>query len=119
MSLNSAESLLLLNMKCSKCRAIKAWFEEKGIAAEERHYLDDPLDVEELRELHALLGLPIREWMRSSESAYAESGLSAASTDEELLAAIAAHPILLQRPIYIRAGKAAVGRPLENITALV
>lgn len=82
-------------------------------------YLKNPPTVEQLQALHAMLGGPVRDMIRDNEAVYAELGLSDASlSDAALLAAVAAHPILLQRPIVVRDGRAVIGRPLEAVNTL-
>jgi len=82
-------------------------------------YLKQPPTVEQLKALHAMLGGPLRDMIRTGETEYAELGLDAASvTDNQLCEAIVRHPILLQQPIVVRNGRAAIGRPTENIEAL-
>ncbi len=116
---NETELMLLHNPRCSKSRAAKAWLEEKGAAFTERLYLEDPLTRDELGDLGTRLGKPVGEWMRKNESAFAEAGLSNSSTDAELCEAMESQPILMERPILISGGRAAVGRPLENFEGLV
>ena len=111
--------VLLHNPRCSKSRAARALLEERGVDFEERRYLEEPLSREELLELRERLGRPVREWVRKGEAAYAEAGLSASADEPALLDAIAAHPILLERPIAIRAGRAIVGRPPEQVLDLL
>jgi arsenate reductase (glutaredoxin) len=118
-SLSDSQPLLLHNPNCSKSRAARCWLEENNITFNERLYLDDPLDLEELQELHGYLGEHAREWVRSGESAYREAGLTANSSNEEHLVVMASSPILLERPIFINEGRAAIGRPLARITELV
>jgi arsenate reductase len=82
-------------------------------------YLREPLTVAQLKDLHRMLGRPVRDMLRNTESEYKELGLANPElTDEQLLQAIAKHPILLQRPIVVRNGKAVIGRPPENVEAL-
>lgn len=119
MSLTDSQPLLLHNPKCSKSRAAQAWLEQNGIAHSVRLYLEEPLDKAELAELRELLGQPLREWVRSGQDEYKTAGLSANSSDAEHFAALAAAPILLERPIFIHAGRAVIGRPLERIVELV
>lgn len=113
------EILLLHNPRCSKSRALRALLEERGVAFEERRYLEDPLDRDELAELHGRLGRPVLEWTRSGEPAFGEAGLEARASDEELLDALAAHPILLERPVLVRGRHAVVGRPPEKALELL
>jgi len=110
---------LLHNPRCSKSRAAKALLEERGVRFHERRYLDEPLSRGELEALHARLGRSPREWIRSKEADYAAAGLNAASSDAQLLDAIAAHPALLERPILVDSARAALGRPPESILAIL
>ncbi len=111
--------VLLHNPRCSKSRATKALLEERGARFEERLYLEAPLDRGELDDLGARLGKPVREWLRGKEDAYAEAGLDADSSDDAVLDAMAEHPILMERPILIRGPKAVIGRPPEDVLALL
>jgi arsenate reductase len=114
-----AETLLLHNPRCSKSRAARALLEERGVAFRERRYLDEPLTLAELRDLAGRLAAQPRRWVRAGESAYAEAGLTDASSDDTVLRAVAAHPILLERPILVRGGRAVVGRPPERVLELL
>ena len=107
------------NPRCSKSRATLALLEARGVDVRVVHYLDTPLDVAGLRALAEKLDKPVREWIRTGESAYAEAGLSAESHDDALLEAMAAHPILMERPILVAGKRAAIGRPPENVLALL
>jgi len=111
--------LLLHNPRCSKSRAALALLEEKGVAFRIRPYLEEPLGRDELEELRRRLGRPVREWLRRGEAAFAESGVSADAGDETLLDLLASNPILMERPILVVAGRAVVGRPPENVLALL
>ena len=118
--LSSDETLVLLhNPRCSKSRAAKGLLEDRGIAFEERLYLEDALSRAELGELAQRLGRPAGEWVRGGEGAYAESGLGPGSDEGALLDAMAAHPILIERPILVRGARAVVGRPPENVLELL
>lgn len=111
--------LLLSNARCSKSRATQALLTGRGVAFAERSYLDDPLDLEELRELGRRLGLAPGDWIRTREAPYSELGLGAHSSDDELLAALAQHPILLERPILVGRRTARIGRPPERVLELL
>ncbi len=89
------------------------------MAATEVRYLDEPPSVEDLRRLMALLGIDDpRAMMRTGEPLYGELHLADAAPDE-LLAAVAAHPILLERPIFVVGDRAVIGRPPERVMELL
>ena len=111
--------LLLHNPRCSTSRAAKALLDERGASFSVRLYLEDPLSRDELADLCARLGRPVREWIRRSEPAFAAGGLSAESGEDALLDAIASHPELLERPILVRAARAVLGRPPERVLDLL
>ena len=116
----SDEQLVLLhNPRCSKSRATIALLEERGAKFQLREYLSDPLSRDELTSLAQRLGRPPRQWVRNKETTFSEAGLSGDSSDDELLDAVAAHPILMERPILVRGQRAAVGRPPEDVVALL
>ena len=116
----SGDRLVLLhNPRCSKSRAAHALLEERGVAFEERRYLEEPLSRAELEELSRRLGRPPGEWVRRGEDAYTEAGLDASSEASALLDAMAAHPILMERPIAVHADRAVVGRPPESVLELL
>lgn len=120
MTLPSDDSLVLLhNPACSKSRAARALLEQRGVACRERRYLDEPLSRAELEDLRDRLGRPASEWVRRKEAAFARAGLSEASGEDALLDAMAANPVLIERPILIRGKRAVVGRPPEAVLALL
>jgi arsenate reductase (glutaredoxin) len=109
------------NPRCSKSRAACELVAQghAGETVEVIEYLKQPLGVDQLKALRALLGVPLREMVRTGETEYTDLNLGAEHvTDEALYEAIAKHPILLQRPIVVRDGRAVIGRPTENIEAL-
>ncbi|NIE69161.1 arsenate reductase (glutaredoxin) [Burkholderia sp. Ax-1719] len=110
------------NPRCSKSRATCELLASANAAnepVEVVEYLKTPLTVQQLTSLHALLGGPLRDMMRTNETEYTELALSEEGvTDAQLYEAIAKHPILLQRPIVVRNGRAVIGRPPENVAAL-
>ena len=111
------------NPRCSKsrgaCELIGDVYNPSNEPVEIVEYLHSPLTVAQLKELNRMLGCPVREMIRASESIYKELGLADTSlSDGQLYEAIAAHPILLQRPIVVRDGRAVIGRPPENVKAL-
>ena len=113
------EILLLHNPKCSKSRATLALLEERGVAFETRLYLEAPLDESELAELGRRLGRSPLEYTRTKQAEFAEAGLSSDSDDAAVLAAMARTPILMERPVVVRGERAAIGRPPEDVLALL
>ncbi|MDX1649129.1 MAG: arsenate reductase (glutaredoxin) [Myxococcota bacterium] len=117
---DSGDRLVLLhNPRCSKSRAARALLEERGAAFRERRYLEEPLDRGELAELRRRLGRPVLEWTRTGEAAWKEAGLDRDADEEALLEALAAHPVLMERPILVRGRRAVVGRPPETVLELL
>ena len=116
-----SEYTLYHNPRCSKSRAALALLQERGIEADIVQYLNDAPDLAALQSLFAKLGLEsARGMMRVKDDLYKELGLDKPELDNDaLLAAVAAHPALLERPILATRTRAAVGRPLENIEALL
>lgn len=108
------------NPRCSKSRATLALLEERGIRPEIRLYLENPPDAAELKSILALLDRSPRELIRKGEAEYREQGLSDPSlSDDELIAAMVASPRLIERPVVLSNGKAAVGRPPESVLEIL
>lgn len=113
------EVTLWHNPRCSKSRAALKFLEEAGHQVTVRRYLDTPPTGDEIRSVHTQLGGTVRDMMRVKEAAFATAGLHRDSPDADLVAAMAAHPILIERPIALAQGKAALGRPPEAVLAIV
>ncbi len=110
---------MYFNPKCSKCRTADGILQEAGVEAELVRYLDTPPTRAELTGLMTMLGIDDpRQMMRTGETEYQELGLAAAGPDQ-LLDAIVAHPILLERPIFVRGGRAVIARPPERVNELL
>lgn len=104
------------NPRCSKSRATLALLEERGLEPDIRLYLEEPPDAAELGKLLRKLGRSPRELLRKGEAEYRELGLADPDLDDAtLIAAMASHPKLIERPIVIAGRKAAVGRPPEAV----
>lgn len=106
------------NPRCSKSRAALELLRTKGVSVRLIDYLKSPPDISELKSLAKMLG-GAHAIVRDNEAAYRDAGLDASASDDQLLHAIAEHPILLQRPILVHDGRAAIGRPPEAILALL
>jgi len=107
------------NPRCSKSRNALALLEEQGVEAEVIKYLEVPPSKTELKALLKMLGLSARELMRTKEPVYKELELKDISDEEVLIEAMIENPKLIERPIVVKDAKAAIGRPLENIVALL
>lgn len=108
------------NNRCSKSRATLALLEARGEACEVVNYLETPPSIDELTRLLDMLGITPRELMRKGEPEYAELGLDDQSLDDTtLIAAMASHPRLIERPIVVANGKAAIGRPPEAVLSIL
>ena len=108
------------NPRCSKSRQTLALIEQNGITPEQIRYLETPPDPTELQALLKKLGIRARELLRTGESEYRDLGLDDTSLSEQaLLEAMHQHPRLIQRPIVVRGERAVIGRPPENVEALL
>ena len=107
------------NPRCSKSRTTLALLEEHGVTPDVVLYLETRPDANTLTGLLAKLGLTAGQLVRRGEDAFRDCGLSKESSDEELLAAMAGQPKLIERPIVVRGKRAVLGRPPENVLALI
>lgn len=84
-----------------------------------REYTEDPLSEAEIRRVLELLGVSAADVLRKRDKAYKELGLSGEEEEDALIGHMAEHPTLLQRPIGVAGGRAALGRPPERLVELV
>jgi arsenate reductase len=116
---NGAGTQLYVNYECSKCRSALAILDEHAVEAEHVRYLEAPPTVADLRVLMTMLAIDDpRQMMRTGEAVYAELGLESATPDQ-LLEAVTAHPILLERPIFVVGDRAVIARPPERLVELL
>lgn len=101
------------NPRCSKSRQTLTLLGEKGITPTVVEYLDTPPSAAELKRILALLGIGPRDLLRRKEAR--EAGLDPALDGDALIAAMVAHPAVIERPIVVAGGKAALGRPPERV----
>lgn len=108
------------NPRCSKSRQTLALIEDAGVTPTIVKYLDDNLTVDELRDLLQKLNMKSpQELMRKGETIYKSLDLKSETNEDTLLEAMVAHPKLIERPIVVSGGKAVLGRPPENVNALL
>lgn len=113
------QSRLYHNPRCSKSRAALELLLARGIQPRIVEYLKDPLTVAELRSLTAMPGMSAGALVREGEAEYAQCGLGANSSDDDLIEAMAQHPRLIERPVFVHGGRAVIGRPPERVLELL
>ena len=106
------------NPRCSKSRATLKLLQDRGIEPQVVEYLKTPPDEPELRRILAMLGLRPRQLLRPAEAKAA--GLADPALDDDaLIRAMIEHPAVIERPIVVKDGHACIGRPPENVLALL
>ena len=105
---------------CTTCRNLAALLQERGIDFDRVDYHVEPLSEAQIRDLLAKAGIGPRDALRRREPLVAELGLQDGSrSDDELIALMARHPELLQRPIVVRGDRAVLARPVERVLDLL
>lgn len=103
------------NPRCSKSRQTLELLKEKGHEPEVIEYLKNAPERTQILQTLVKLGLSAHDLMRNGEAIYKELSLSKNMDDKELVQAMHEHPILIERPIVFANGKAAIGRPPEQV----
>ncbi len=103
------------NPRCSKSRQALALLEERGEEVTVRKYLDDAPSLTELTLTRDTLGRRAIEMMRTGEKLFKELEISETAPDDALLGMMAAHPILIERPIVFAKDQAVIARPPERV----
>jgi len=102
------------NPRCTKSRQTLELLRQRGLEPEIVEYLKTPYTAAQLKTLLGQLKLPAKALVRKKEAA--EAGVDPAKlSEDELIAAMAKHPIIVERPIVVSGGKAALGRPPEKV----
>jgi len=108
------------NPRCSKSRQTLQLLEDNGVQVEVIEYLKTPPTVEELEAILKMLDMQPRELMRTREAEYKETGMDNSNLDRDaLIAGMVNTPKLIERPIVLSNGKAAIGRPPESVLAII
>jgi len=114
-----SDTVMFHNPRCSKSRETLSLLEAQGIQPTIVRYLDTPPTAEELDRILKQLGMEPQELMRTKEDRYLELGLAKKSLSrEEAIRVMVENPILIERPIVVRGGKAVIGRPPEKVKEL-
>lgn len=107
------------NNRCSKSRNAVCLLEEKHIDAEVFEYLKTPPTVEQIKDLLGKLGIDPEALVRKGEEIYKTEYKGKELSYDQWIEAFVKHPVLIERPIVIQGDKAVIGRPIENIEALL
>jgi arsenate reductase (glutaredoxin) len=108
------------NPRCTKSRQTLQLLKDRGIEPEVIEYLKMPPSTEELTDILQKLNMEPRELMRKQEAEYMAKGLDNSALDNQsLINGMVNHPILIERPIVVANGKAAIGRPPENVLGIL
>lgn len=113
--------VIFYNPQCSKCRQTLELLKDKGIDLEVVEYLNTPPSKEELAFISKQLGKPASQLIRAKEEVFKELGLSVDDrrSDDEWFDIMLKHPVLIERPIVVYKQKVAIGRPPENVLAIL
>jgi len=106
------------NPRCNTSRKTLALLRDKGVEPEVIEYLKTPYTAAQLKALLAQMGLPAKAVVRKKEAAAAGIDVGRLSEDQ-LVAAMAKNPIIVERPIVVSGGKAALGRPPEAVLKIL
>ncbi len=108
------------NPNCGTSRKVLGMLRESGDTPRVIEYLRTPPTRAELKALLTQMGMTPRQLLRRRGTPFDELGLDdPAKTDEQLIDAILAHPILMERPVVVTAKGAAVCRPAEKVLELL
>ena len=108
------------NPRCSKSRQTLQLLEDKGHNPIIIDYLNSPPTAEHLKQILLMLDMGPRDLMRKNEAVYKESGLNNEDlSNQDLIEAMLANSILIERPIVIANNKARIGRPPESVLEIL
>ena len=115
-----SEATIYHNPGCGTSRSALALLREAGLQPTVIEYLKTPPSKERLRELVAAMAIPVRALLRAKEAPYAALKLDDPKrSDDELLDAMVAHPILIQRPIVVTPLGTRLCRPVEAVLEIL
>ena len=103
------------NPRCTKSRATLELLHSRSIEPKIVEYLKTPPTAKELKTIVSKLGIKPEELVRKGEDVYKEKFAGKTMSDAQWIQALAANPILIERPIVVRGDKAVIGRPPENV----
>ena len=98
--------------KCSTCKKAKQWLDDHGLAYEDRHIVEDNPTAEELKQWHAMSGMPLKKFFNTSGMLYRELNLNERlprMTEEEQFELLASDGMLVKRPVLVKDGTVLTG----------
>ena len=108
------------NPRCSKSRETLALVDNEQHNVAIIKYLETPPSIETIKSLITQLGFTsARQLMRTKEAIYKELNLATEQNESTLIEAMQTNPKLIERPIVVANGKAAIGRPPESVLAIL
>lgn len=108
------------NPRCSKSRETLALLQEQGLQPEVVEYLQNTPSAAELRDILTKLGILARALLRTKEDDYKTLGLdNPALSEDDIIAAMVAHPKLIERPIVVCGAQARIGRPPQQVLEIL
>ncbi len=108
------------NPRCSKSRQTLQIIKDQEVDVTVVEYLKSPPDAETLRAILNKLGIEARDLLRKGEQAYKEGQLGNPDlSEDDLIAAMVANPILIERPVVVHNDRAVIGRPPEKVLDLL
>ena len=112
------QAVIYHNPRCSTSRKTLQLLRDNGVEPTIVEYLKKPPTRRQLAELIRQAGIEVRDAVRKRENEYARLGLADAN-DDELLDAMVAHPILIERPFVVSAKGTRLARPIENVREIL
>lgn len=112
------DSVIYHNPRCSTSRKTLELLRDNGIDPTVIEYLKTPPSRDDLAKMIRDAGIDVRDAVRKNEDMYRQLGLDDAG-DEELLDAMAEHPILIQRPFVVTAKGTRLGRPIDAVREIL
>ena len=107
------------NPRCGKSRDSFKLLTEKGLDFETIEYLKTPLNKEEITDLLQKLAIPAKALIRKGEADFKANFKGKDLSEEEWIDAMVNYPKLIERPIVVKGDKAVIGRPIDNVIALL
>jgi len=114
------EITLFHNPRCSKSRAVLQLLQQSGINFDVIDYQKEPPDAATIQSILQLLDISAKELIRRGEAQYKKLQSEVETYSEaEIISLMVQHPILIERPIVVTEDNAAIGRPIDNVIALL